>query len=319
MISKDSRIYIAGHRGMVGSAVWDLLLANGYSNLLGRNSQDIDLKNQLETEYFFASEKPIVVIDAAAKVGGIMANKDHPYQFLMENMRIQNNLIEYALENDCKKFIFLGSSCIYPKLSPQPIKESYLLSSQLESTNEGYALAKITGVKACEYIRRQFGKDYNSLMPTNLYGPKDNFDSETSHVLPAMLTKFHQAKMNDHENVTLWGTGFPKREFLHVDDLAKAVLFALENKLPENLYNIGTGEEISISDLALMIQEIVGHKGQILWDSQKPDGTPRKLLDVSKMTALGWSAKIKLKDGIKSTYQWYLENSYNLKQVKINT
>ncbi|GAB2628089.1 GDP-L-fucose synthase family protein [Belliella aquatica] len=317
MISKDSKIFIAGHRGMVGSAIWNLLSENGYSNLIGRKSQDIDLRNQLEVEYFFASERPNVVINAAAKVGGIMANKTFAYQFLMDNMRIQNNLIEYSLDYACEKFIFLGSSCIYPKLSPQPIKESYLLSSELEPTNEGYALAKISGVKACEYIRNQFGRDFSSLMPTNLYGPRDNFDLDTSHVLPAMITKFHEAKMDNHSKVVLWGSGRPKREFLHVEDLAKAVMFALENKLPENLYNIGTGEDISIVELANMIQEVVGHVGEIEWDSSKPDGTPRKLLDVSKMAEVGWQAQIKLKDGIKSTYDWYLENAYSLKKVKI--
>lgn len=317
MISKDSKIFIAGHRGMVGSAIWNLLSENGYSNLIGRKSQDIDLRNQLEVEYFFASERPNVVINAAAKVGGIMANKTFAYQFLMDNMRIQNNLIEYSLDYACEKFIFLGSSCIYPKLSPQPIKESYLLSSELEPTNEGYALAKISGVKACEYIRNQFGRDYSSLMPTNLYGPRDNFDLDTSHVLPAMITKFHEAKMDNHSKVVLWGSGRPKREFLHVEDLAKAVMFALENKLPENLYNIGTGEDVSIVELANMIQEVVGHVGEIEWDSSKPDGTPRKLLDVSKMAEVGWQSQIKLEDGIKSTYQWYLENAYSLKKVKI--
>lgn len=317
MISKDSKIFIAGHRGMVGSAIWNLLSENGYSNLIGKNSQDIDLRNQLEVEYFFATERPQVVINAAAKVGGIMANKTFAYQFLMENMRIQNNLIEYSLDYACEKFIFLGSSCIYPKLSPQPIKESYLLTSELEPTNEGYAIAKIAGVKACEYIRNQFGRDYSSLMPTNLYGPRDNFDLETSHVLPAMISKFHEAKMNNHDKVILWGSGTPKREFLHVEDLAKAVMFALENKLPENLYNIGTGVDVSISELAKMIQQVVGHLGQIEWDSSKPDGTPQKLLDVSKMAEVGWRSQIKLEDGIKSTYEWYLENSYDLKKVKI--
>lgn len=302
---------------MVGSAIWNLLSENGYSNLIGKNSQEIDLKNQLETEYFFATERPNVVINAAARVGGIMANNTFAYQFLMDNMRIQNNLIEYSLDYACEKFIFLGSSCIYPKLSPQPIKESYLLSSELEPTNEGYAIAKISGVKACEFIRNQFGRDYSSLMPTNLYGPRDNFDLETSHVLPAMMSKFHEAKMNNNEKVTLWGSGSPKREFLHVEDLAQAVLFTLENKLPENLYNIGTGEDISIVELANLIQEIVGHAGEIEWDSTKPDGTPRKLLDVSKMAQVGWRAQIKLEEGIRSTYEWYLENSYDLKKIRI--
>jgi GDP-L-fucose synthase len=317
MVSKNSKIFIAGHKGMVGSAVWNTLQDNGYTNLIGKSSSELDLRNQVDVESFFIAEKPTVVIDTAAKVGGIMANKTYPYRFLMDNMRIQNNLIESSLANGCEKFVFLGSSCIYPKFAPQPIQESSLLTLPLEPTNEAYALAKISGVKACEYIRGQFGKDYISLMPTNLYGPRDNFDLETSHVLPAMITKFHEAKTNGNRPVTLWGTGRPKREFLHVQDLAKGVLFSLENTLPENLYNVGTGEDISIFDLANLIQDIVGHQGEIIWDSAKPDGTPRKLLDVSKMKSLGWTAQIQLQDGIKSTYQWYLENVGDLKRVKI--
>ena len=318
MVSKEAKIYIAGHKGMVGTAVWNALQENGYSNLMGKTSKELDLRNQSAVENFFAIEKPDVVIDAAARVGGIMANKTYPFQFLMENMRIQNNLIEYSLEYGCEKFVFLGSSCIYPKLAPQPIKEAYLLTSELESTNEAYALAKISGVKACEYIRTQFGKDYISLMPTNLYGPIDNFDLETSHVLPAMITKFHEAKTKGNLPVTLWGSGSPKREFLHVHDLALAVLFALQNTLPDNLYNVGVGEDISIFDLASLIQDIVGHQGKIIWDAEKPDGTPRKLLDVSKMKELGWTAQIQLEEGIKSTYQWYLENVGDLKRVRID-
>jgi GDP-L-fucose synthase len=317
MISNNSKIFVAGHQGMVGSAVWTTLQENGYTNLVGKSRKELDLRNQVEVGNFFALEKPEIVIDAAAKVGGIMANKTYPYQFLMDNMRIQNNLIEFSLNNGCEKFIFLGSSCIYPKFAPQPIKEDSLLSSALEPTNEAYALAKISGVKACEYIKSQFGKDYISLMPTNLYGPKDNFDLETSHVLPAMITKFHEAKINGNQPVILWGTGSPKREFLHVNDLSKAVLFAIENSLPENLYNVGTGEDISILDLAILIQRIVGHEGEIIWDTDKPNGTPRKLLDVGKLKILGWSAKIPLQEGIKSTYQWYLENVGDLKKVKI--
>ncbi|MCH7403667.1 GDP-L-fucose synthase family protein [Belliella kenyensis] len=318
MINKETKIYVAGHRGMVGSAIVNHLKELGYQQIVTRRSGELDLRNQLEVEYFFSQEKPKVVIDAAARVGGILANRDYPYQFLMDNLKIQNNLMEFSLLNDCEKFIFLGSSCIYPKFSPQPIKEEYLLTSELEPTNEAYALAKISGVKTCEYIRKQFGKDYSSLMPTNLYGPRDNFDLETSHVLPAMITKFHEAMIQGNLPVILWGTGSPMREFLHVDDLASAVIFALENQLPDNLYNVGTGEDITIKDLALLIQQIVGHRGEIIWDDSKPDGTPRKLLDVSKLKSLGWEAKTSLKKGIIETYEWYLENSYNLKKVKIS-
>jgi GDP-L-fucose synthase len=316
-VNKNTKIYIAGHRGMVGSAIWRALNSNGYTNLLGKSSSELDLRDQSAVKDFFDSEKPEVVIDAAARVGGIMANSLFPYQFLMENMVIQNNLIDFSLKSEVKKFIFLGSSCIYPKLAPQPLKEEYLLTSELEPTNESYAIAKITGVKACEAIRKQFGKDYISLMPTNLYGPFDNFDLETSHVMPAMIRKFHDAKMNGNETVLLWGTGSPLREFLHVTDLAKAVVFALENVLPDNLYNVGTGVDLSIFDLAKMIQEVVGHTGQISWDSTKPDGSPRKLMDTSKMEALGWTSRVSLKEGISETYDWFLEHQDSLKEVKI--
>lgn len=268
---------------MVGSAIWRKLKAEGYINLIGRTSIELDLRNQAAVKKFFETEKPEVVIDAAARVGGILANNDYPYQFLMENLQIQNNLIDFSHKSEVQKFIFLGSSCIYPKHAPQPLKEEYLLTDSLEPTNEWYAIAKIAGVKACEAIREQFEKDYVSLMPTNLYGTHDNFDLETSHVLPAMIRKFHEAKRNDNAPVELWGSGSPRREFLFVDDLADAVCFALENKLPENLYNIGTGKDLTINDLANSIQEIVGHKGQIIWDSSKPDGTPRKLMNVDKI------------------------------------
>jgi len=316
-VNKNTKIYIAGHRGMVGSAIWRSLNSNGYTNLLGKSSSELDLRDQTAVKDFFNSEKPEVVIDAAARVGGILANSSFPYQFLMENMLIQNNLIDFSLKSEVKKFIFLGSSCIYPKLAPQPLKEEYLLTSELEPTNEWYAIAKITGVKACEAIRKQFGKDYISLMPTNLYGPFDNFDLETSHVMPAMIRKFHDAKMKGNETVLLWGTGSPLREFLHVTDLAKAVVFALENVLPDNLYNVGTGVDLSIFDLAKMIQEVVGHTGQISWDSTKPDGSPRKLMDTSKMEALGWKSRVSLKEGISETYDWFLEHQDSLKEVKI--
>jgi GDP-L-fucose synthase len=258
-----------------------------------------------------------VVIDAAARVGGILANSDYPYNFLMENLQIQNNLIDSAHHHNINKFIFLGSSCIYPKHAPQPLKEDYLLTDSLEPTNEWYAIAKIAGVKACEAIRKQYGKDFVSLMPTNLYGPHDNFDLKTSHVLPAMIRKFHEAKINDHTPVGLWGSGTPMREFLYVDDLADAVVFALENQLKYNLYNVGAGKDITIRELAETIQKIVGHKGLIEWDDSKPDGTPRKLLDVSKLKQEGCEYDIELEEGIKTTYEWFLKNSESYKQVKL--
>jgi len=317
MISKTSYIYIAGHCGMVGSAVWRSLEQKGYVNLIGRTSKELDLRNQKEVLAFYQDEKPNVVIDAAAKVGGILANNDFPYQFLMENMQIQNNLIDSALKSGIEKFIFLGSSCIYPKFAPQPLKEGYLLTDSLEPTNEWYAIAKITGVKSCQAIRNQFGKDYVSLMPTNLYGTHDNFDLLTSHVLPAMLRKFHEAKVNGNATVKLWGSGTPMREFLFVDDLAEAVVFALENKLPEYLYNVGTGVDLTIKELAETIQRVVGHTGDLIWDRTKPDGTPRKLLDVSKMHALGWKNNINLENGIQKTYTWFLDNIENIKEVKL--
>ena len=315
-IMKSSKIYIAGHRGMVGSACWRLLEKLGFSNLIGRTSKELDLRNQSHVYNFLKDSKPDVIIDAAAKVGGIVANKEYPYQFLMENMYIQNNLISSAHELNIAKFIFLGSSCIYPKSAPQPLKEEYLLSGSLEPTNEWYAIAKISGLKLCEAIRRQFGKDFVSLMPTNLYGSNDNFDLQTSHVLPAMIRKFHEAKENNHSDVTLWGTGRPMREFLHVDDLANAVVFALENVLPDYLYNVGAGTDITIKELADMIQSQVGHKGNINWDSSKPDGITRKLMDSSKMMKLGWRPTYNLQKGITNTYSWFLENQAHLKEVK---
>ncbi|MEN5194229.1 GDP-L-fucose synthase family protein [Sphingobacterium faecium] len=314
---KEKKIYIAGHRGMVGSAIKRKLEDLGYHNFIFRSSSELDLRDQLQVKEFFKQEKPAIVIDAAAKVGGILANNNYPYQFLMDNMQIQNNLIHESLENKVEKFIFLGSSCIYPKFADQPLKESSLLTDSLEPTNEWYALAKITGVKACQAIRNQFGKDYVSLMPTNLYGTHDNFDLTSSHVLPAMIRKFHEAKIEGNTYVTLWGSGNPMREFLFVDDLAKAVVFALENQLPDYLYNVGTGIDLSIKELAQLIQSIVGYQGNIIWDSSKPDGTPRKLMDVSKMHALGWKHQIELKEGIEITYQWFLKNQNNYKEVKL--
>ena len=315
-LNKSSKIYIAGHRGMVGSACWRLLVKLGFSNLIGKTSKELDLRNQSQVYDFIRNSKPDVIINAAAKVGGIVANKDYPYQFLMENMQIQNNLICSAHELNVAKFIFLGSSCIYPKFSPQPIREEYLLTDSLEPTNEWYAIAKISGVKLCEAIRKQFGKDFVSLMPTNLYGPYDNFNLQTSHVLPAMIRKFHDAKINNHSDVDLWGSGRPLRDFLHVDDLANAVIFVLENVLPDYLYNVGTGTDVTIKELAETIQLQVGHKGNINWDFSKPDGTPRKLMDSSKMIQLGWRPTYNLNTGIANTYSWFLENQSNLKEVK---
>lgn len=310
-ITKQSKIYIAGHRGMVGSAVWRALTAQGYTNIIGKTSKDLDLRSQEAVAQFMALEQPDVIIDAAAKVGGILANSQYNYEFLLENMQIQNNLIDAAHKNHIEKFVFLGSSCIYPKLAPQPLKEAYLLTDALEPTNEGYAIAKISGVKLCQFIRKQFNKDFVSLMPTNLYGPFDNFDLKSSHVLPAMIRKFHEAKLDKHAPVTLWGSGTPMREFLHVDDLAQAVVFAVENTLPEHLYNVGIGTDITIKQLALSIQSIVGHTGHIVWDDTKPDGTPRKLMDSSKMQQLGWKPHIGLEAGIADAYEWFLNNFIN--------
>ncbi|WP_206677692.1 GDP-L-fucose synthase family protein [Winogradskyella eckloniae] len=314
--AKDSKIYIAGHRGMVGSAVWRALEANGYTNIIGETSKNLDLRNQQAVIDFINAERPDIIIDAAAKVGGILANNEHPYPFLMENLQIQNNLIDAAHKANISKFVFLGSSCIYPKFAPQPLKEEYLLTDSLEPTNEWYAIAKIAGVKACEAIRKQYGKDFVSLMPTNLYGPHDNFDLKSSHVLPAMMRKFHEAKPTNAP-VELWGSGTPMREFLHVDDMAKAVVFAVENTLPEHLYNVGTGTDVTIKTLAETIQEIVGHKGDIVWDSSKPDGTPRKLMDSSKLEALGWQPKYTLSKGIVDTYDWFKANQIDYKKIKM--
>ena len=317
MVTKEAKIYIAGHRGMVGSAVWRALQNKGYTNLLGKTSTELDLRNQQAVADFYKKEQPEVVIDAAAKVGGILANNNFPYQFLMENLQIQNNLIDGAHKAGIEKFIFLGSSCIYPKFAAQPLKEECLLTDSLEPTNEWYAIAKITGVKACQSIRKQYQKEYVSLMPTNLYGSFDNFDLQSSHVLPAMLRKFHEAKINNNSDVTLWGSGTPMREFLFVDDMAAAVIHALENNLPEDLYNIGTGKDITIKELAETMQKVIGHQGNIIWDVSKPDGTPRKLMDVSKMKEIGWRYSTALEEGIKKTYTWFLKNMDSLKEIKL--
>ncbi len=301
---------------MVGCSIWRLLEKKGYKNLIGLTSNELDLRNQQAVLDFYKKEQPDVVIDAAAVVGGIEANNTYPFKFLMDNMQIQNNLIDGAYKAGVEKFIFLGSSCIYPKFAQQPLKEEYLLTDSLETTNQWYAIAKISGVKLCHAIRKQFNKDYVSLLPTNLYGSFDNFDLETSHVLPAILRKFHEAKLKN-TSVNLWGSGTPMREFLFVDDMAEAVLYALENKLPEYLYNVGTGKDLTIKELAEMIQNITGHQGEIIWDNSKPDGTPRKLMDTSKMKEIGWEYSTELQEGIEKTYSWYLKNIENIKEIKL--
>lgn len=299
---------------MVGSSCWRTFQSNGYNNLIGKTSAELDLRDQKAVEKFISSERPDIIIDAAAKVGGIFANSKYPYEFLMDNMLIQNNLIRSSYTNNVSKFIFLGSSCIYPKKAKQPLKEEYLLTGALEPTNQSYAVAKISGVKLIESLRNQYNLDYISLMPTNLYGPNDNFDPLSSHVLPAMIRKFYYAKLYK-KDVELWGSGTPMREFLYVDDLAEAVLFSAKNKMPHGLYNIGTGNDISIKDLAFMIQRIVGHKKKIHWDSNKPDGTPKKLLDTSKMSQLGWTYSTNLQSGIEKTYSWFIDNIDEIKEV----
>ncbi len=311
------KIYIAGHNGMVGSSIWKRLEIEGASRLIGLSSSDLDLRNQADVYDFMRLEKPDIVIDAAARVGGIMANKQFPYSFLMDNLMIQNNLIDGALNNDVETFIFLGSSCVYPKLAPQPLKEEYLLTGALEQTNEAYSIAKIAGIKACEAIFKSHKKNFFSLMPSNLYGPHDNFDYESSHVLPALLRKFHDSKMNGNQPVKLWGSGNPRREFLHVDDLASAVVFLLDKKITKSIINVGTGTDVTIRNLATIIQDIVGHQGDINWDFSKPDGTPRKLMSHSVISQMGWESQIQLWDGIKDTYKWYLRNEDRLKCVQM--
>jgi GDP-L-fucose synthase len=311
----DKKIYIAGHNGMVGSAVTREFKKKGYKNLLLRSSKDLDLRNQIDVERLFYSEKPQVVIVAAAKVGGILANNIYRAEFLYDNLMIQTNVIHSSYLTGVEKLIFLGSSCIYPRLAPQPLKEEYLLSGYLEYTNEPYAIAKITGIKMCENYYKQYGCNFYSAMPTNLYGINDNFDLKTSHVLPALIRKFHEAKEKGKNNVTIWGTGKPLREFLYVDDLAEAVLFLAEKIEAKDLYekelthlNIGTGKDLSISELATLISDVIGFNGEIEYDTSKPDGTPRKLMDVSRINALGWKYKTELREGIVLTYNWFLNN-----------
>ena len=307
-LEKEAKIYVAGHRGMVGSAIVRKLQQEGYKNLVLKTSAELDLRDQVKVASFFASEKPDYVFLAAAKVGGIVANNTYRADFLYENLAIQNNIIHSSFVHKVTKLMFLGSSCIYPKLAPQPLKESYLLSGYLEETNEPYAIAKIAGIKMCEAYRAQYGCDFISVMPTNLYGPNDNYDLENSHVLPAMIRKFHEAKVQGKESMTLWGTGAPMREFLHADDLAEACVYLMETYSESELVNIGTGIDVTIKELAETVKEIVGFSGTIHWDTTRPDGTPRKLMDVSKLHSLGWSHKIALKEGIALAYQDFLTN-----------
>ncbi len=315
-MKKDSKIYVAGHKGLVGSALVRALETQGYTNLLLRTHEELDLLRQSDVEAFFAEEKPEYVFLSAAKVGGILANNTYPADFIYRNLVIETNIIESARINGVTKLLFLGSSCIYPKFADQPMKEEYLLTGLIEPTNEPYGLAKIAGIKLCQSYNRQYGTNFIALMPTNLYGQNDNFDLQSSHVLPALMRKMHEAKVSSAKDVTVWGTGTPKRELLHVDDLASACLFAMDNFNPtkeENekgpmFVNVGTGVDVSIKELVMMIKEIVGFEGEIVWDTTKPDGAPRKLLDVSRLSSLGWNAKIQLRDGVESTYKWFLEN-----------
>ncbi|HED37585.1 MAG TPA: GDP-L-fucose synthase [Ignavibacteria bacterium] len=315
---KNKKIYLPGHNGMVGSAIYGQLVKSGYNNLLIESSSELDLTRQEKVEDFFSNEKPEIVIIAAAKVGGILANSTYRAEFIYDNLMIETNIINSAYKNGAEKLIFLGSSCIYPKLAPQPLKEEYLLSDYLEYTNEPYAIAKIAGIKLCENYYRQYGCNFFSAMPTNLYGPKDNFDLETSHVLPALIRKFYEAKVNNKSEVILWGTGKPKREFLYVNDLAEAMLFLLEKVNAKDLYdngisqiNIGTGEDLTIDELARKISGIVGYDGKLVYDSSKPDGTPRKLMDVSRLHKLGWKHNTSLEEGIKLTYEFFKKQNIN--------
>ena len=307
-LDRSSSVYVAGHRGLVGSAVWRHLESVGFNNLIGRSSRELDLRDRESTNRFFADRRPEVVILAAAKVGGIMANATTPTEFLSDNVRIQVNVLDASREFGVARLLFLGSSCIYPKFAEQPIREDSLLTGPLEPTNDAYAIAKIAGVLHIQAIRREYGLPFISAMPTNLYGPGDNFDLETSHVLPALIRRFHRAKLGDEQLVTNWGSGDPLREFLHVDDLARACLFLLENYDADAPINVGVGKDLSIRELAEEIANVVGYRGSIEWDTTKPDGTPRKLLDTSRITGLGWAPSIGLREGLESTYDWFLRN-----------
>lgn len=307
-MEKNSKIYIAGHRGLVGSAIIRNLKEKGFTNIIKRTHKELDLRRQEDVERFFEIEKPEYVFLAAAKVGGIYANNTYPAEFIYDNLMIESNIINSAYKTKVKKLLFLGSSCIYPKFAEQPIKEEYLLTGELEETNEAYAIAKITGIELCKFYRRQYGCDFISAMPTNLYGINDNFDLETSHVLPALIRKIHEAKITNKEEVVIWGTGKPLREFMYVDDLADALVHLMLNYSEEIHVNMGTGKDISIGELAEIVKEVIGYSGKIVNDLSKPDGTPRKLLDVSRLEATGWKYKVELKEGIEKTYKWYLEN-----------
>lgn len=307
-MEKSSKIYIAGHRGMVGSAIVRGLEENGYTNIIYRTSAELDLRNQAAVEKFFEEEKPEYVFLAAAKVGGIHANNSYPAEFIYDNLMIETNIINSSYKNKVKKLLFLGSSCIYPKFAEQPIKEEYLLTGSLEETNEAYAIAKITGIELCKFYRRQYGCDFISAMPTNLYGINDNFNLETSHVMPALIRKFHEAKINNSKEVVMWGTGKPRREFMYVDDLADSLIHLMLNYSDEIHVNLGTGEDIEIGELANLIKEIVGYEGEIINDLSKPDGTPRKLLDVERLNSTGFKHKVELKEGIERVYEWFLQS-----------
>jgi GDP-L-fucose synthase len=306
-MEKDDKIFVAGHRGLVGSAIVRTLQRCGFSNLLLRSRAQCDLTDQQAVRNLFAAERPDYVFLAAAKVGGIHANATYPAQFIYENLAIQNHIVEASYRHGAKKLLFLGSSCIYPKHAPQPMTEDCLLSGPLEATNQWYAVAKIAGIKLCQAFRRQYGFDAIAVMPTNLYGPGDNFDLENSHVLPALLRKFHEAKLAGAPAVTIWGTGTPRREFLHVDDLAEATLFLMENYRGEDIVNVGCGSDLTIRDLAELVRRVVGYSGEIVFDASRPDGTPRKLLDVGRLFGLGWRPRIGLEDGVRETYRWYVE------------
>lgn len=308
-MQKSAKIYVAGHRGMVGSAICRLLSERGFSNILTVTSKDLDLREQQAVRDYFNSEQPEYVFLAAARVGGIQANNDYPADFLYQNLMIEANVIEAAKRVDVKKLLFLGSTCIYPKHAPQPLKEEYLLTAPLEKTNEWYAIAKIAGIKLCQAYRQQYGSNYISAMPTNLYGPDDNYDLESSHVLPALIRKFHDASISNAEAVTIWGTGKPMREFLHVDDCAAACILLMDEYNGSDIVNLGVGKDISIAELAGIVKEVVGYNGKIIYDPSRPDGTPRKLVDISKISDIGWHAGIDLEDGIKSTYQWFIDNA----------
>jgi len=307
-VEKNAKIYVAGHRGLVGSAIVRLLNEQGFTNLIVRTHAELDLADQLGVKRFFESEKPDYVFLAAAKVGGIHANNTYPAEFIYQNLAVQNNVIHFSYQNGVKKLCFLGSSCIYPKMAPQPMKEEYLLDGKLEPTNEPYAIAKIAGIEMAKSYNRQYGTNYISVMPTNLYGPNDNFDLQNSHVLPALIRKFVEAKQINSPSVVLWGSGKPRREFLYVDDMADACIYLMKNYDGKEIVNIGTGEDVTILEVANLIKEIVGYKGILEFDSTKPDGTPRKLLDVAKINSLGWKAKYSLQDGLKKAIEWYLAN-----------